>query len=80
MADLPRLCRQLDVHRILVAASDDFSVESLDVYRQLQDFVHIAMVPRYYELISWRSSLTDLCRVALPRDRPAAPERRGTSA
>jgi exopolysaccharide biosynthesis polyprenyl glycosylphosphotransferase len=60
MADLPRLCRQLDVHRILVAAQDEFSVETMDVYRQLQDFVHIAMVPRYYELISWRSSLTDL--------------------
>ena len=60
MADLPRLCRQLDVHRVLVAARDEFSVEALDVYRQLQDFVHIAMVPRYYELISWRSSLTDL--------------------
>jgi exopolysaccharide biosynthesis polyprenyl glycosylphosphotransferase len=60
VADLPRLCRQLDVHRVLVAARDEFSVEALDVYRQLQDFVHIAMVPRYYELISWRSSLTDL--------------------
>jgi exopolysaccharide biosynthesis polyprenyl glycosylphosphotransferase len=58
--DLPRLCRQLDVHRVLVAAQDEFSVETMDVYRQLQDFVHIAMVPRYYELISWRSSLTDL--------------------
>jgi exopolysaccharide biosynthesis polyprenyl glycosylphosphotransferase len=60
VADLPRLCRQLDVHRILVAARDEFSVEAMDVYRQLQDFVHIAMVPRYYELISWRSRLTDL--------------------
>ena len=60
VADLPRLCRQLDVHRVLVAARDGFSVEAMDVYRQLQDFVHIAMVPRYYELISWRSSLTDL--------------------
>ena len=60
VADLPRLCRQLDVHRILVAARDEFSVEAMDVYRELQDFVHIAMVPRYYELISWRSSLTDL--------------------
>ena len=37
-----------------------FSAESLDIYRQLQDSVHIAMVPRYYELISWRSRLTDL--------------------
>ncbi len=60
MADLPRLCRQLEVHRVLVAARDEFSVEALDVYRTLQDFVHIAMVPRYYELISWRSRLTDL--------------------
>ncbi len=60
VVDLPRLCRQLDVHRVLVAARDEFSVEAMDVYRQLQDFVHIAMVPRYYELISWRSSLTDL--------------------
>ncbi len=60
VADLPELCHQLDVHRILVAASNEFSAESLDTYRQLQDFVHIAMVPRYYELISWRSRLTDL--------------------
>jgi exopolysaccharide biosynthesis polyprenyl glycosylphosphotransferase len=60
MTDLPRLCRQLDVHRVLVAAQDEFSVETMDVYRRVQDFVHIAMVPRYYELISWRSSLTDL--------------------
>jgi exopolysaccharide biosynthesis polyprenyl glycosylphosphotransferase len=60
VADLPRLCRQLDVHRVLVAARDEFSVEAMDVYRTLQDFVHIAMVPRYYELISWRSRLTDL--------------------
>ena len=60
VADLPELCRRLDVHRVLVAARDEFSVEAMDVYRQLQDFVHIAMVPRYYELISWRSRLTDL--------------------
>ena len=60
VADLPQLCKQLDVHRILVTASNEFSSESLDTYRQLQDSVHIAMVPHYYELISWRSRLTDL--------------------
>ena len=60
VTDLPELCRQLEVHRILVAASDHFSAESLDIYRGLQNSVHIAIVPRYYELISWRSRLTDL--------------------
>ena len=54
------LCNQLDIHRVLVASRTQFSTESLDIYRNLQDVVHIAMVPRYYELISWRSRLTDL--------------------
>ena len=60
VADLPALCEQLDVHRILVTTDDRFSPQTLDTYRKLQDSVHIAMVPRYYELISWRSRLTDL--------------------
>jgi exopolysaccharide biosynthesis polyprenyl glycosylphosphotransferase len=60
VADLQELCQTLDVHRILVSPSDHFSTESLDTYRDLQEFVHIAMVPSYYELISWRSRLTDL--------------------
>ena len=60
VTDLPELCRQLGVHRLLVAASEQFSADSLDIYRRLQNSVHITMVPRYYELISWRSRLTDL--------------------
>ena len=58
--DLPRICEELDIHRILVAASGQFSSEALDVYRALSETVLIAMVPRYYELISWRSRLSDL--------------------
>ena len=60
VGDLPDLCRRLDVHRVLVTPRDEFSNESLDIYRQLQESIHIAMVPRYYELVSWRSRLTDL--------------------
>jgi exopolysaccharide biosynthesis polyprenyl glycosylphosphotransferase len=60
VSDLPRLCTQLGVHRVLVSFPEEVSDESLNTYRQLQDSVHIAMVPRYYELISWRSRLTDL--------------------
>ncbi len=60
VTDLPRLCEQYDVHRILVASPNQLSTESLVTYRKLQESVHIAMVPRYYELVSWRSRLTDL--------------------
>ena len=58
--DLPILCPQLGVHRVLVAFPDEVSDESLSVYRRLQDSVHIAMVPRYFELVSWRSRMSDL--------------------
>jgi exopolysaccharide biosynthesis polyprenyl glycosylphosphotransferase len=60
VSDLPELCRQLEVDRILVAASDEVSAEALDVYRRLRNSVHISVVPRYHELISWRSRLSDL--------------------
>ena len=60
VTDLPELCRQLEVDRILVAASDQVSAEALDIYRRLRNSVHIAVVPRYHELISCRSRLSDL--------------------
>jgi exopolysaccharide biosynthesis polyprenyl glycosylphosphotransferase len=60
VTDLPELCRQLEVDRILVAASDEVSAEALDIYRRLRNSVHIAVVPRYHELISCRSRLSDL--------------------
>ena len=58
--DLPVLCSKLGVHRVLVAFPEQVSDESLNIYRQLQNSVHIAMVPRYFELVSWRSRMSDL--------------------
>jgi exopolysaccharide biosynthesis polyprenyl glycosylphosphotransferase len=60
VSDLPRLCHQLDIHRILVASPDKVTPDSLNTYRQLQESVHIAIVPQCFELTSWRSRLTDL--------------------
>jgi exopolysaccharide biosynthesis polyprenyl glycosylphosphotransferase len=58
--DLPLLCPQLGVHRVLVAFPEEVSEESLNTYRLLQETVHLAMVPRYFELVSWRSQMSDL--------------------
>jgi exopolysaccharide biosynthesis polyprenyl glycosylphosphotransferase len=60
VSDLPRLCRELHVDRILVASPRRITSDGLAAYRQLQDSVHIAMVPQYHELVSWRSRMTDL--------------------
>jgi exopolysaccharide biosynthesis polyprenyl glycosylphosphotransferase len=60
VCDLPLLCPQLEVHRVLVAFPEQASEQSLNTYRRLQDTVHLAMVPRYFELVSWRSRMSDL--------------------
>jgi exopolysaccharide biosynthesis polyprenyl glycosylphosphotransferase len=60
VCDLPLLCPRLGVQRVLVTFPEKISEESLNTYRQLQDTVHLAMVPRYFELVSWRSRLSDL--------------------
>jgi exopolysaccharide biosynthesis polyprenyl glycosylphosphotransferase len=60
VSDLPMLCPRLNVHRILISFPGEVSEESLNIYRQLQDTVHLAMVPRFFELVSWRSQMSDL--------------------
>jgi exopolysaccharide biosynthesis polyprenyl glycosylphosphotransferase len=59
VVDLPRICEELDVDRIIISA-DRNSPESIAAYRAVQEGVHIAVVPRHYELISWRAKLTEL--------------------
>jgi exopolysaccharide biosynthesis polyprenyl glycosylphosphotransferase len=63
--DLPRLCDELSIKRIIIAYPDRMSHDSIAVYRVLQDKVHLAFVPRYFELVSWRSNLTDLSGLPL---------------
>jgi exopolysaccharide biosynthesis polyprenyl glycosylphosphotransferase len=60
VSDLPMLCPRLNVQRILISFPGEVSEESLNTYRQLQDTVHLAMVPRFFELVSWRSQMSDL--------------------
>lgn len=58
--DLPALCEELNVQQVIVGFPSCHSEESVSVYRQLQGNVHIAFVPRYFELVSFRARLADL--------------------
>jgi exopolysaccharide biosynthesis polyprenyl glycosylphosphotransferase len=58
--DLPWLCRDLDVQQVIVGFPSCHSEEFVGIYRQLQGNVHIAFVPRYFELVSFRARLADL--------------------
>jgi exopolysaccharide biosynthesis polyprenyl glycosylphosphotransferase len=63
--DLPRLCDELQIQRVIVTYPDRMADDTVAVYRALQDRVHLTFVPRYFELVSWRSNLTDLSGLPL---------------
>ena len=63
--DLPRLCDGLHIQRVIVTYPDRMANDSIAVYRALQHSVHLTFVPRYFELVSWRSNLTDLSGLPL---------------
>lgn len=60
MNDLPQLCEKLGANRIVVAYPTSLSHESVTILRSMPSSVHISIVPRYFELLSWRSRLSDL--------------------
>ena len=59
--DVPRLCKELDVDRILIGFSRTHPGDLVEQLRPLQGKVAISIVPRYFELLSWRSQVDDLC-------------------
>jgi exopolysaccharide biosynthesis polyprenyl glycosylphosphotransferase len=69
--DLPQLCDKLGANRIIVAFPTVLSHDSVTVFRSLPGSVHIAIVPRYFELVSWRSRITDLYGLPLVEVAPA---------
>ena len=69
--DLPQLCDKFGANRIIVAFPTVLSHDSITILRSLPRSVHIAIVPRYFELISWRSRITDLYGLPLVEVAPA---------
>jgi exopolysaccharide biosynthesis polyprenyl glycosylphosphotransferase len=67
VADLPRICADLAIDRLIITQSAESSSfdDAMIVYRKLQESVHLAIVPRYFELVSLRSRLTDLFSLPL---------------
>ena len=71
IAELPDICREHRVQRVVVGFPATTSPEAVAALRSLQGRVRLAIVPRFFELVSWRSTLTDL--YGLPLLEVAAP-------
>jgi exopolysaccharide biosynthesis polyprenyl glycosylphosphotransferase len=72
MGDLTELCRNHLVDRIIVAFSDVPDWQTLELLRQLDGQVAVTIVPRMFELLSWRSEIEELFGMPLLHVPPAS--------
>ena len=77
LADLPRICADLEVDRIIVALPRAPWLEVSEVIRPLIGVIDVAIVPSFYELVTWRSGTADLAGLPLV---PLVPAQQSTAA
>jgi exopolysaccharide biosynthesis polyprenyl glycosylphosphotransferase len=61
IADVPELCERLSVDNVLVSFTRTHPEELNTALRSLQGRIPIGVVPRFFELMTWRSRMDDLC-------------------
>ncbi len=59
--ELPDLCRALRVARVVVCFSQTHPERTIAMLRDLEGEVGVSIVPRYFELLTIRSRIEDLC-------------------
>jgi exopolysaccharide biosynthesis polyprenyl glycosylphosphotransferase len=60
IGNLPSVCERMQVERVLVAFSKSPPTSVTEVLRQLPAGVHISVVPRLFELVTWQSQMEEL--------------------
>jgi len=69
--DLPALCEELEVDQVMVGFSRTHPQEAILRLQSLNDRVAISIVPRYFELLTWRSAVKEIAGLALIDVAPA---------
>jgi exopolysaccharide biosynthesis polyprenyl glycosylphosphotransferase len=62
---LPEIVDLLAIDRVIIGSTERIGAETLDIFRRVLPFARVSIVPRSFELISWRSRLTDLSGLPL---------------
>jgi len=71
LSDLERVISEHRVDRIVIGSTGDFEGDHLSEYRRAIELADVALVPRLFELVSWRSRLTELSGLPLLETVPA---------
>jgi exopolysaccharide biosynthesis polyprenyl glycosylphosphotransferase len=69
--DLPQLVEELHVDQVMVAFSRTHPAEAIARLQTLNKRVAISIVPRYFDLLTWRSVVTEIAGLALIDVAPA---------
>jgi exopolysaccharide biosynthesis polyprenyl glycosylphosphotransferase len=72
LEDLPELCRQFSVARVVVCFSRTHPERTTEMLKGLAGQVGVSIVPRYYELITSRSHVEDLSGLPMLDIAPAS--------
>lgn len=60
IADLPALCHDLDADRVVVAFSPAAAPALADTLRQIPPTIQVSVVPRLFDLLTWRSHVDEI--------------------
>lgn len=60
LADLPKVCAQNEIDRVIIAYPNTSDAIVLEALRNLHGRVPISEIPRYFELHNWRSEAEEL--------------------
>lgn len=60
IVELPRVCTEMGVDRVLVAFSQSSPTWVVEMLRRLPGHVRISVVPRLFELVTWQSQIEEL--------------------
>jgi exopolysaccharide biosynthesis polyprenyl glycosylphosphotransferase len=72
LGDLPELCAQHRVDRVIVAFPDTPDAHALEALRALLGQVPVSIIPRFFELLNWRSEMEELHGLPLLHVPPAS--------
>lgn len=71
ISELPELCDKFEIDQVMVSFSRTHPTEAIRRLQALNDQVAISIVPRYFELLTWRSTVKEIAGLALIDVAPA---------
>ncbi|MEI6453903.1 MAG: exopolysaccharide biosynthesis polyprenyl glycosylphosphotransferase [Actinomycetes bacterium] len=65
LADIRQICLELEIDLVVIGSFELAAENTTKIYRSLEGICRISLLPRSFELVSWRSQLTEMSSLPL---------------